>query len=68
MTTKGKAIPTDVYDADGNLLRIDFHDGKGDFILQFLWDPGDEQTSPNREALRKWSYRWMRQNDWNVHV
>jgi hypothetical protein len=68
MTSKGKAIPTDVYDEEGNLLRIDFHDGLGDFILQFLWDETDEQTSPNREAFRKWAYRWMKQNDWSIHV
>ena len=66
--SKGKAIPTDVYDKDGNMLRIDFHDGKGEFILQFLWDPTDEQTSNNRELFRKWSYRWMKQQGWTVHV
>ena len=33
-----KAIPTDVYDKDGNMLRIDFHDGEGEFILQAVWD------------------------------
>jgi hypothetical protein len=68
MSSKGKAIPTDVYDKEGNMLRIDFHDGRGDFILQFLWDENDEQTSSKREHFRKWAYRWMKQQDWSVNV
>ena len=61
-----KAIPTDVYDKDGNMLRIDFHDGEGDFILQFLWDETDAQTSENRIAFREWAYKWMRDKDYEV--
>ncbi len=68
MASKGKAIPTDVYNSDGHLLRIDFHDGRGDFILQFLWDDTYEQTSANREEFRKWAYKWMKQQEWNVYV
>lgn len=66
MKSKGKAIPTDVYDKDGNMLKIDFHDGKGDFIIQFVWDESEEQTSDNREAFRKWAYKWMQQQEWSI--
>ena len=61
-----KAIPTDVYDKEGNMLRIDFHDGAGDFILQFIWDENDAQTSEKRIAFREWAYKWMRDRDYEV--
>jgi hypothetical protein len=64
--TKGKAIPTDVYDKEGNMTKIEFNDGKGEFILQFLWDERDDQTSENRTAFRKWAYRWMEDKGWNI--
>ena len=63
-----KAIPTDVYDKDGNMLRIDFHDGEGEFILQAVWDDNDEQTSENRVKFREWAYKWMRNQDWIIPV
>lgn len=68
MEEKGKAIPTDVYDKDGNLMRIDFHDDKGEFIVQCLWDANDEQTSPKREEFRQWAYRWVKQQGWSSYV
>lgn len=44
----------DIYDKDGNMIRIEAYDSKGDFIMQALWDPTDEQTSENRIKLREW--------------
>lgn len=44
----------DIYDRDGNMVRIEAYDLKGDFIMQALWDPTDEQTSENRVKLREW--------------
>lgn len=44
----------DIYDKDGNMVRIEAYDSKGDFIMQALWDPTDEQTSENRIKLREW--------------
>ena len=61
-----KAIPTDVYDKDGNMIRIDFHDGKGDFVFQAMWDENDEQTSENRVLFREWAYRMAEQLDYEV--
>ena len=51
-----RVIPIDVYNKDGELTHIDVQDAKGDFVLQILWDPNDEQTSENRELFRKWAY------------
>lgn len=56
MENKGNAVPTDIYDKEGNMDRIEFHDGQGNFIMQSLWDKNDKQTSESRSEFRKWSY------------
>ena len=57
-----RVIPIDVYNKDGELTHIDVQNASGDFVLQILWDPNDEQTSDNREAFRKWAYRHLEQS------
>lgn len=59
------AIPTDVYE-NGDLVRIEFYDTDGEFIIQAEWDPNDEQTSPNRELFRKWAYTMVERNEYEV--
>ena len=61
-------IPMDIYDKDGNLTRIDFLDQNGDFVIQVVWDPTDEQTSENRISFREWAYRMLKQKDLEVLV
>ena len=61
-----RAIPIDVYDKEGDMLRIEFHDMNGDHIIDAQWDPADEQTSENREAFRKWAYNFVRNKDYEV--
>ena len=61
-------IPMDIYDKDGNLTRIDFLDQNGDFVIQVVWDPTDEQTSENRINFREWAYRMLKQKDLEVLV
>ena len=51
-----KVHPVDIYDKDGNLLRIEFLDLVDNFIFQAQWDERDEQTSENRAEFRKWAY------------
>lgn len=57
-----RVIPMDVYDKDGNLTHIEVTDNKGEFVMQFLWDEHDEQTSENRIAFREWAYRHLEQS------
>jgi hypothetical protein len=66
MSNKGRAICTDIYDKDGNLLRIEAHTSEDNFLMQFLWDDRDEQNSTNREDFRAWAYRHLRQNGYEV--
>lgn len=56
-----KVIPTDVYDKDGNLLRIEFHNLEGEFQIQAVWDDNDPQDSEHREHFRNWAYRMVNQ-------
>ena len=63
-----KVIPTDVYDKDGNLLRVEFHDHEGKHHLQADWDSRDEQTSENRDAFRKWAYQMAKRLDFDIKL
>ena len=62
-----KAIPVDVYDKEGNMLRIEFNDGSGEHIFDALWDPRDEQTSEKRAEFRKWAYRVLEQKGYVLY-
>jgi hypothetical protein len=57
-----RVIPMDVYDKDGNMTHIEVTDNGGEFVMQFLWDPNDEQTSENRIAFREWAYKHLEQS------
>ena len=57
----------DVYDADGNMKRIEVYKESGEFLMQFLWDEHDEQTSENRVEFRKWANRHLKQSGYEVH-
>jgi hypothetical protein len=61
-----KVIPTDVYDKDGNLLRVEFHDLEGKHQLDAEWDSRDEQTSENREKFRKWAYQMAKRLEFQI--
>ena len=55
-----KVIPLEVHDKDGNLVKIEVTNSKGEFIIQALWDPNDAQTHDNRVEFRKWTYEHLR--------
>ena len=59
-------IPTDVYDEDGNMLRIEYYDTAGSHICDIVWDDQDEQTSENRQFLREWGAKMMEQKGYQV--
>ena len=61
-----QAICTDVYDKDGNLLKIESYDMSGSHIIDIIWDDSDEQTSPNREEFRKFTYRILKQKGYSI--
>jgi hypothetical protein len=63
-----KVIPTDVYDKDGSLLRLEFFNLEGEFEIQSEWDSNDEQTSENREAFRKWSYKMVKRLGFEIDL
>lgn len=61
-----RAIPIDVYDAEGHLTKIEAQGADGEHVLDFLWDPRDEQNSKNREEFRKFVYRFLEQKGYEV--
>lgn len=61
-----QAVCTDVYDKEGNLLKIEAYDLAGNHIIDIVWDPSDEQTSPNREEFRKFAYRVLKQKGYSL--
>jgi hypothetical protein len=62
-----KAIPTDVYDKEGNMTKIEFYDGEGDHIIDAVWDSSDEQTSENRSEFRKWAYIMISRKGYSLY-
>jgi len=61
-----KVVLTDVYDKDGNLVKIDVHDMDGQFVIQIVWDENDEQTSENRKEFRTWANRQLKQRGYQI--
>ena len=57
----------DIYNKEGELIRIEAYKSNGDHLLDFLWDPRDEQTSDNRVEFRKWVNRHLKQQGHEVH-
>jgi hypothetical protein len=64
--SKGRLIPVDVYDNNGDMLRIEFSDNNGNHVMDALWDKTDAQTSENRVLFRKWAYNHLRNQDWEI--
>ena len=62
-----KTIPVDVYDKDGNMLRIEFSDGEGEHIVDVVWDETEDQTSENRTKFRKWAYTMLEQKGYVLY-
>jgi len=65
---KGLAIPSDVFDKEGNFKKIDFHNSAGNFILEAVWDDRDEQNEENSIAFRKWAYHMMKNKGYKVEI
>lgn len=60
------AVPADIYNKDGQLVKIEFTTPSGEHIIDAVWDDRDEQTSENRIKFREWAYRLIKQKDYEV--
>jgi hypothetical protein len=61
-----KLLCIDIYNKEGELVRIECHTYSGEFVMQFLWDIHDPQTSEKREEFRKWVSRHLRQSGYDT--
>jgi hypothetical protein len=57
----------DIYNKEGDLVRIETYKESGEHLLDFLWDERDEQTSEKRVEFRKWVTRHLKQAGHEVH-
>jgi hypothetical protein len=57
----------DIYNKEGDLVKIEVFKESGEHLLDFLWDERDEQTSENRVEFRKWVNRHLKQVGHEVH-
>jgi hypothetical protein len=60
------AVPADIYNKDGQLVKIEFTTPSGEHIIDAMWDFSEEQTSENRVKFREWAYRMIKQKDYEV--
>lgn len=60
------AVPADIYNKDGELVKIEFTTPSGEHIIDAMWDVSEEQTSENRVKFREWAYRMIKQKDYEV--
>jgi len=57
----------DIYNKEGDLVKIEVSKESGEHLLDFLWDERDEQTSEYRVEFRKWVNRHLKQSGHEVH-
>lgn len=61
-----RAIPVEVFNEEGDLLRIEFYDMNGEHIIDALWDQTDPQDMEHRVAFRSWAYKHLENKDYSV--
>lgn len=62
-----RVIVADVYNDKGELIRIEAIDpSSGEPVLDFLWDPRDEQNQENRESFRRWASTWLERKGYST--
>jgi len=57
----------DIYNAEGELVRIEAYHENGEHVADFLWDERDPQTSDSRVEFRKWVTRHLKNKGLEVH-
>ena len=56
-----KLIPRDVYDKNGDMVKIEFLNDEGEIEIEAVWDEQDPNDEEHRVAFRKWAYRFVSQ-------
>jgi len=61
-----RAIPSEIYDSEGNLQVIEFYDELGSHIIDAIWDPIDPQDNEYRIKFREWIYNFLKNQGYDV--
>jgi|688.fasta_scaffold677349_1 hypothetical protein len=61
-------IPTDIYDQDNNLLRIEFYDLDALFIFQIDWNEVFQQSPEGQQLFREDSYLIAQRKGYEIIV
>ena len=61
-----RAIPVEVFNKEGDLMRIEFYDLNGEHIVDAIWDQNDPQDSEHRVSFRSWAYKHLENKDYSV--
>lgn len=57
----------DIYNKEGELVRVESYHESGEHLLDFIWDDSEAQTSENRVEFRKWVNKQLKQRGHEVH-
>lgn len=61
-----KLIPTEIHE-NGDLIKIEYYDSEGEFVIEAVWDPTDPQDAEHRIKFRKWATQMLKRLDYEVH-
>lgn len=57
-----RARQKEIFDDQGNLVKIEITLENGEHLFDVLWDERDEQTEENRIQFREWTKRMVKRN------
>jgi hypothetical protein len=61
-----KLINKEVFNEDGEMVKIVFSAVDGGHVIDAVWDEQDPHDEEHRIAFRQWAYRIMRQKGYEV--
>lgn len=57
-----RARQKEIFDDQGNLVKIEITLENGEHLFDVLWDERDEQTEENRIHFREWTKKMVKRN------
>jgi len=61
-----RVTPKEIYAENGDLEKIEFYGEDGKMEIQAVWDDTDPNDEEHRVKFREWSYRFIKQLNFEV--